>query len=131
MFRLIGQVSAEPFAGLGGSFARWEAAGRGYLAEIPASSVTGVESAPLAFQARVLANPAQTRARFQLALPRSGRVRMSVFDVAGHQVARLADGWRTAGWHDLKFEPLAASQLYLYRVEWEGNVLTGKFAVLR
>jgi hypothetical protein len=44
-------------------------------------------------------NPAALPARIEFALPLGASVRLEVFDVAGRQVALLADGWREPGVH--------------------------------
>jgi len=58
-------------------------------------------------------------------------VRLRVFDVAGRQVASLVDARQPAGQHTAKFGDKASSGIYLYRLEWEDRILTGKFAVLK
>ena len=45
----------------------------------------------------------------------AGRAELDVYDVAGHRVARLADGLRAAGWH---------------RVAWNGRDESGRLLSL-
>ena len=54
-----------------------------------------------------------------------------LYDTMGRQVTRLVDGWRPPGWHTAPFEGGRSSQLYFYRLDWEGKTLSGKFAVVR
>ena len=65
-------------------------------------------------------------------LPRQGRVLVRIFDVAGHQVGTVVNAWQSAGMHSL---PLAAggkaSQVFLYRLEYEGKTSTGKVVAVR
>jgi hypothetical protein len=132
-FTLAGNLTPDVVASGKPFYARWTTDTDGYLAEISASSVTGVldQTIPHYLQASVQTNPGHGSARIQFALPRSGQVRLVVYDVMGHQVARLIDGWRPAGWHTAPFEAGVSSQIYLYRLEWEGKAVTGKLAVLR
>jgi len=46
-------------------------------------------------------------------------------------VASLVDARQPAGQHTAKFGDKASSGIYLYRLEWEDRILTGKFAVLK
>jgi len=51
------------------------------------------------------------------ALPEAGEVTVAVYDLAGREVARLADGWREAGRHEITFDASGlASGLYLCRL---------------
>lgn len=121
-------------AGLGTEivYTRWEAGGQTYLAEIEPVGVTGVPlEIPGTLEASVHPNPGLRHATVLYALPRAGWVRLRVYDVAGHQVASLTEGWEAAGRHTAVFAPRARSGIYLYRLEWEGESRSGKFAVLR
>jgi hypothetical protein len=64
-------------------------------------------------------------------LPREGRVRLAIYDLGGRRVATLVDGVQPAGMHEIAFRPVrrGAAQVYFYRYEGAGRVLTGKFAV--
>ncbi len=53
-------------------------------------------------------------------------VNLSVYDVQGRQVAKLVNGWRDAGYHEVTFDASdLASGIYLYRIE------AGEFTVAR
>ena len=54
---------------------------------------------------------------------------MCIFDVAGREIARLADGWQEAGPHTATFAVGHAKQVYLYRVEWAGRTASGKMTL--
>jgi len=114
-------------------FARWEAQGQGYLAEVTTDSrEVDVGETRHEFAIAALPNPAQDRVVISYALPEAGITRLSVFDVAGHLVARLVDGRQEPGRHEIRFDaPNRRSQLYFYRFEWNGRVLRGKFAFMR
>lgn len=73
----------------------------------------------------------------RLTLPESGRVRVSLFDAQGREVARLADGSFAAGPLTLRFsgrgtagEPLAPG-LYFVRVATGGRTFGARLAVVR
>jgi hypothetical protein len=129
-FAFMADPSQEAMAAGNVRYAFWEAEGQVYIATI--SQVTGVEDGvALQFSARPSTNPARGRAFIRYALPRGGNVRLGIYDTMGRQVTRLVDGWRPAGWHTAPFEGGRSSQLYLYRLDWEGKTLSGKFAVVR
>ncbi len=132
---VVFSLAGDPTIVAGGAslYARWEAAGQGYLAAIAAGGVTEVpgEEAPRVFQAHVWPSPGTEGTTIRFALPRPGHVRLAVYDVAGHQVARLVDDWRPAGRYGATFVGRTRSQLYLYRLDWEGRSLKGKFAIVR
>jgi Tol biopolymer transport system component len=70
-------------------------------------------------------------ATIEYTLPKSGHVRVRVFNTAGHEVARLVDEWQPAGSHFTMF-PFGASakqQVFLYRVECDGRSRSGRIEV--
>jgi Tol biopolymer transport system component len=70
-------------------------------------------------------------ATIEYTLPRSGHVRVRVFDVAGREVARPVDEWQHAGSHITMF-PFGAStkeQVFHYKVECGGRTKTGQISV--
>jgi hypothetical protein len=52
----------------------------------------------------VFPNPIEREARFNFAVPRSGRVRLEVFSVTGRRVATIVDQDLTAGWRLLSWD---------------------------
>jgi hypothetical protein len=66
-------------------------------------SVVGVEDGPPSangtLQLSSGPNPFTTQTTIRFELPRAGRVRLTVHDVTGREVARLLDGWVDAGQH--------------------------------
>ena len=112
--------------------ARWTAGGTGYLAELTRGAPLNVGSeAADVFLARVTPNPGGDPL-IRFALPHGGRVRLDLFDVTGQRVARIVDGVLPAGWHEARYrDPRAtSSRLLLYRLEWEGRVISGKLALI-
>jgi len=81
---------------------------------------------------RVLANPAE-RLVVRFALPQGGVARLSVFDVAGRQVARVLDGTVPAGVHTVSWDPITsqASGVYYARLETQGWVGSKRFVLVR
>ncbi len=72
-------------------------------------------------------NPFRSVAAIEYRLPRSGRVRLTVHDVGGRQVAVLVDGLRPAGRHAVEWRAAAApAGLYFCRLETGGTVRTEK-----
>jgi len=49
-------------------------------------------------------NPFNATTRIEYGLPRRALVRFDIFDVLGRRVARLTDGWKEAGYHELDFD---------------------------
>ncbi len=74
-------------------------------------------------------NPVTT-IRFDLA--EAGPVRLTVYDLAGRAVRTLADGFRTAGVHEVRFDARGLpSGIYLYRLEAPGFVQTRRLTLLK
>jgi len=73
-------------------------------------------------------NPAHGVARFSLELGTAGTLELTVLDVAGRQVARLASGARAAGPYSFVWDGLdkngrrAAAGTYLLRASLDGRV---------
>ncbi|MEL7361351.1 MAG: T9SS type A sorting domain-containing protein, partial [Bacteroidota bacterium] len=68
--------------------------------------------------------------RFHLDAPRP--VRITVYDLTGRRRALLQDGTLPSGWHELSFDGSGwPSGLYLWRVETDTRVETGRVTLLR
>ena len=92
------------------------------FASIPTDLIT-LQSYPNPF------NP-QTVIRFQL--PAESRVRLTVYDILGRRVEVLAYGTFSAGTHEAVFNAAnLSSGVYLYRLEHETGVLTGKMLLMK
>jgi hypothetical protein len=114
-------------------FARWRAGNDGYYVPLSSDGVTAVAAGTGAFRIDLAANPARGRALLAYELPSAGRVRLTIYDLAGRAVAKLVDGRVAAGRHEVTFEPrgMASSTLLFYRLEWEGRRQSGRFVLLR
>jgi len=102
--------------------------------------VTGIEEegTPRAVALRQnYPNPFNPLTRIDLLMPRTGRARMTVYDVGGRRVATIFDGVLSAGPHVVSWDGrdsggrAASSGVYLCRLEACGTVLTRKMVLLR
>ena len=63
-------------------------------------------------------NPFNPSATIQFSLPRSGNVKLTIFDILGRQLATLLDERREAGDHSLVWNASGRSSgIYFYRLE--------------
>jgi hypothetical protein len=77
-------------------------------------------------------NPTHQRTLLHFCLPEAGPVRVSILDVQGRLVAKLADGMQPAGWHSLSWEVDrdVAAGIYVTRLEASGQTRTRKLIVV-
>jgi hypothetical protein len=62
-------------------------------------------------------NPFNAETTIKYAIPVADKVRLSVFDASGRQVAVLTDGWREAGSHEVPFDASdLSSGVYVYQL---------------
>ncbi len=77
-------------------------------------------------------NPFNPQTTIRYALPEAGPVRLAVYDLAGREVARLADGVREAARHEVRFDGSGLpSGMYLYRLETLGRVLVRPMTLIK
>lgn len=87
--------------------------------------------------AQCVPNPARAGAAIAFELPRAGEAHLALYDVAGREVRRLADGWMGAGTHTARWDGRNASGrsvppgIYLYRLHAGGVVRTRSMVVTR
>ena len=82
-----------------------------------------VRPAPAAFALEtVTPNPGRGARRIAYVLSREARVRLTVIDVRGRVVARLADGVQPTGRHEATWPGAAAPGVYFLALEGEGGV---------
>jgi subtilisin family serine protease len=101
----------------------------------PISAVAGQAVMELAL-ARVAPNPTTSQARVDFALPTAGHVNLTVHDVQGREIARLADGTFAAGrfqatWNGRSERGTAPAGLYFVRLQALGRTLTQRLVVSR
>ena len=67
-------------------------------------------------------NPFNPETRLNVALPEAGRISLIVYDITGREIARLMDGWYSAGYHDVAFNGAGLSSgVYFVRLN-AGNI---------
>jgi hypothetical protein len=91
-------------------------------------------SAPLPGELTLTAfpNPFNPTTNLDIAIPRSGPVRLAIYDITGREVAVLAAGNHPAGIQHLHFDGSAyATGLYFARVESYGATSTTKLMLLK
>ena len=77
-------------------------------------------------------NPFARSTTLTFALPRSGPVRLTVFDLLGRKVATLADGHHAAGTHTVRLDASGwPSGVYLCRLDFGGAVQTRLLTLVR
>jgi hypothetical protein len=69
-------------------------------------------------------NPFNPYTTIQFGLPKAGHVKLALYNILGQRVARLIDGYRQAGYHEVTWDAsMLASGIYLYRIE-AGDFIT-------
>ena len=77
-------------------------------------------------------NPFNPTTTVSFALPQSGQVKLSVYNVSGREVATLVNGWRDAGNHEVTFDASKlASGLYVYQLSAGDFQATGKMVLMK
>ena len=82
-------------------------------------------------------NPFKSGTLISYQLPANGQVKITVYNIAGQKVQTLFDGVISAGTHTVRWNgrdqdgAMAASGVYLYRLQAEGKSLVGKMTLLR
>jgi hypothetical protein len=77
-------------------------------------------------------NPFNPSTAIQYALKSSGKVRLSVYDVMGREVAALVDGVQNAGRYEVTFSGAnLASGIYFYKLQTTNAVITKKMALVK
>jgi flagellar hook capping protein FlgD len=104
----------------------------GHLRRIVGSSAIGVEPrvTPSRLALAAMPNPTSGHADLSFDLPAAGQIRIGVYDLAGRRVSVLADEWRDAGRHALKWNGRdaagrrAPAGIYVVRLEASGSEVT-------
>ena len=77
-------------------------------------------------------DPLTTSTVFEFSLPEAGNAALTVVDMLGHEVARVLDARRTAGWHSVSWDcGRLPSGLYLARLTTGGNAAAKLVRILR
>jgi len=101
-----------------------------YVSEV---APTGVEEddMPVALALRALAGAVSGSATLSYALPTDARVELAVFDVAGHRVATLVDGFVPVGTHEVTWDGDTASGVYFARLVADSGTALEKVVLVR
>lgn len=77
-------------------------------------------------------NPFNPSTNIEYQIPKSGLVKLTLFNTLGQEIQILINEVRPAGNHKLNLNASGyASGMYLYRLEYEGEVLTRKLLLLK
>jgi hypothetical protein len=77
-------------------------------------------------------NPFNPSTHFVYGLPQSGKVKLTVYNILGEEIAVLVDSWQQAGVHKISWRAEnLASGIYLYRLETGQLQFTKKLVLLR
>ncbi|MBU1650881.1 T9SS type A sorting domain-containing protein, partial [bacterium] len=77
-------------------------------------------------------NPFNPTTAISYSLLALGHVNLSVYDIAGREVATLVDGYRDAGTHEVSFDASALSSgVYVYRLTTGAQTLSGKMVLMK
>jgi hypothetical protein len=77
-------------------------------------------------------NPFNPVTQIKFSLPREGAVTLTVYNVRGEAVAKLADGTMSAGEHAITWDATDhASGVYFYRLEGPGFSETRKMTMVK
>ncbi|UCC44112.1 MAG: T9SS type A sorting domain-containing protein [Candidatus Zixiibacteriota bacterium] len=77
-------------------------------------------------------NPFNPTTIIEYSVPRSSHVQIEVFNVLGHRVITLVDGWVQAGHHTIEWDGAdVASGVYLYRFRTGDYIETRKLMLLK
>lgn len=77
-------------------------------------------------------NPAHDAVTIAFTIPSEGIVNLTLYDIQGREVARLIDGKKPAGKHQVELGTLGlAPGIYLSRLEFDSEVLTRKIVLLK
>jgi hypothetical protein len=110
------------------------------LYRIRHTGATGVEPsvAPAAFEVQARPNPAPAgrAVEFSWSSPRAGRMRITVYDAAGRQVAKMSSAQSATGgvlaWNGRNSQgERVPAGVYFYRAEGPGSTASGHVTVLR
>ena len=107
-----------------------------FVAKYDAATITSSETAPELPSTATLTsnypNPFTHATTIEYALPASGRVHLSVYDVLGREVATLVDGVQHAGKHASVFDGTSLpSGTYFYRLKAAGQARTGLMTLMK
>jgi hypothetical protein len=116
-----------------GEDATWQYLIRAYVSLIATGVKQEVELTPASFSlSQNYPNPFNPSTVINFSVPKSGRVRISVYNQLGQQVALIADGDYSSGNHSINFNGASlASGIYYYRIISGSFTQTKKMVLLK
>jgi hypothetical protein len=137
-WRVTGPATTNAYLGLVArdSFYNFAADASDHSFQIVAATAVGEGPAGTVTLEPIAPNPTRGPGHVAVVLPGPGAIRLAILDVAGREVAVLADGFQPAGRHDFSWNGSghagsAPPGIYVARLESSGLVLTQKFVVAR
>ena len=81
-------------------------------------------------------NPFNPATMIKFSIPEASNVSLKIYDVLGNEIATLVDEYRSAGKHEIEFNPGTivknpASSIYFYQLKTEGYIETKKMLLLK
>jgi parallel beta-helix repeat protein len=77
-------------------------------------------------------NPFNSQTTISYSLPKYSYVELSIFNLAGRQVTKIADGWRDAGVHEVTFDgSYLSSGVYIFKLKAGDFEASGKMVLLK
>ncbi len=77
-------------------------------------------------------NPFNPTTTVTYTIPKSGHLRLAVFNLLGQEVALIFEGYQSAGMHEVEFKNAdLPSGIYFYRIQAQDFVETKKLTILR
>ena len=98
--------------------------------------VTAVDPTPGEASVRAFPNPFRPSVSIRFSMPAAQSVSVSVVDALGRDVKRVADGWMSAGPHEMKWDgrdergSRVAAGVYFLRVSRAGDIATRRVVLL-
>jgi hypothetical protein len=77
-------------------------------------------------------NPFNPNTKIAYTIPKSGPVRLAVFNLLGQEVTLIFEGYRTAGTHEIEFNSASLpTGIYFYRIQASDFVETKKMVIAK
>ncbi len=94
---------------------------------------TSVEAVPSSLVVEnVHPNPFNPATKISYSLLKAGKINLSVYNLSGQLIKTLAEGWKAEGSHDVIFDGSSlASGIYVYRLQADDFITSGKLALIR
>ncbi|OYD17165.1 hypothetical protein CH333_01710 [candidate division WOR-3 bacterium JGI_Cruoil_03_44_89] len=106
-----------------------------YMTDLKLAEGVGIEESQEQlpeFALKILgSNPIGSKVLISFSIPERAKVKLSVYDLSGRLVNRLADGVFAHGIHKVAWKPVLSNGVYFIRLEGGGREVTKKVVLLR